>query len=349
MDHLPATAMAFTSAFRGVYASSTDGFPLYRKDRPGKGRAPAQPTLATLLQARGWRTEAVVGFPRFIREIVEREDAWQDFNTDADPRAKDRSLIASEITDLAIGALDRRPGVPFLLWAHYFDPHGPYEPPGPRPFGDAKPDLYDAEILYTDREIGRLLAALRARELLERTAIVFFSDHGEDLKEFDHGTALTEDQIHVPVAVVLPRVPPRVAQAAVDLSDLVPTVLELVGVEAPAGMQGQSLLPWALLDPAGGPDGFPPDLAFCELGGQGLPWARQSAARSGNMKIIYHADSQTYALYDLAADPAESRDLSTAAPDALARMKGVLDAFRTLAGGASGKPASAPTSAPAGR
>jgi arylsulfatase A-like enzyme len=272
-----------------------------------------------------------VGFPRFVREVLAREEGFRHFNEHAGAQAREEGLLAEEVTALAIDALDRDPGTPFLLWAHYFDPHAPYQPPPPHPFGDEKPDLYDTEILYADREIGKLLSALHARWLAATTAIVFFSDHGEDLVEFDHGTALTEINVHVPLAIVLPKAAPRTVALAADLTDVAPTVLELLGVPKPAHFHGQSLLACALLDDseASRPD-FPPDLAFCEMGGAQLPQRRQFAARAGPLKIICHADSQTYALFDLASDPAETRDLSQDAPDALARMKRVLDSFRTL-------------------
>src|SRR5207244_423724 len=120
----------------------------------------------------------------------------------AAPGTTDRELVAEEVATLAIDALDGEPGKPFFLWVHFFDPHAPYSPPGPHPFGEKPPDLFDAEILYADRELGRFLAALRSRQLESGTAIVVFSDHGEDLVELDHGTALTEEQIHVPLAVI---------------------------------------------------------------------------------------------------------------------------------------------------
>jgi arylsulfatase A-like enzyme len=147
--------------------------------------------------------------------------------------------------------------------------------------------------------------------------------------------------VHVPLAVVLPGVPPREVALAVDLTDLAPTILELVGIEKPGHLHGQSLLPCALLDPNTQADGsFPPDLAFCEMGGAALPQARQFAARSGSMKIIYHADSQTYALFDLATDSKETRDVSRDEPDALARMKRVLDSFLAVIAETAAGPAS---------
>jgi arylsulfatase A-like enzyme len=324
----PFTLVAFSSAFTGVYAAATDHF-RYRELDLFRSPWPLQPALATLLGGAGWRTEAVVGFPRWVKETLAREGGFERFNADADPRAADREMGAEEVAGLAIAALDREPGRPFFLWVHFFDPHWPYDPPKPHPFGESTADLYDAEIHYADRELGRLLTALSLRDLLSNTAILVFSDHGEDLKEHDHGTALTEEQIHVPLLLVLPRLAPREVTRAADLTDLAPTILELVGVKRPAHFQGQSLLPCALLEP--GALGMPPDVAFCELGGARLPQPRQFAAREGRMKIICHAASQTWQLFDLERDPGESRDLSQGSPDALARMKRVLDSFRDLA------------------
>ena len=326
----PFTIMAFSSAFAGVYASGTDA---YRNLELGLDKDPGnQPTIASILGAAGWRTEAVVGFPRYVRLALEREAGFQRFNVKADRATRDRDLVAEEIATLAIDALDHDPGRPFLLWVHFFDPHAPYSPPGAHPFGEQYADLYDAEILYTDRELGRFLGAVRSRGLEENTAFVVFSDHGEDLVERDHGTAVTEEQIQVPLAVILPRIPGRAIRTAVDLSDLAPTILELVGQEKRPELHGQSLLPCVLLDPAtASAASFPPDLAFCELGCAQLPHPRLFAAREGAMKIIYHAASQTYSLYDLAADPKEKRDLAQVAPDVLARMKRVLDSYRAVA------------------
>jgi arylsulfatase A-like enzyme len=337
----PFTLVAFASAFTGVYASATDHF-RYRELDLFRSPWPLKPTLANLLGAAGWRTEAVVGFPRWVKETLAREGGFERFNADADPRAADREMSAEEVSALATAALDRQPGRPFFLWVHFFDPHWPYEPPKPHPFGESTADLYDAEIHYADRELGRLLTALSLRDLLRNTAIVVFSDHGEDLKEHDHGTALTEEQIHVPLLLVIPKLEPREVTRAADLTDIAPTILELVGVDRPAHFHGQSLLPCALLEADAGTP-MPPDAAFSELGGARLPQARQFAARQGGMKIICHAASQTWQLFDLERDPGESRDLSQGSPDALSRMKRVLDSFRDLAS----TPASAPDSSSA--
>jgi arylsulfatase A-like enzyme len=325
----PFTLVAFASAFSGVYAEASDHF-RYREMDLWSCPWPLKPTLAAVLREHGWRTEAVVGFPRWVKETLAREGGFEHFNAEADPRAAEREMSADEIAGLAVSALDREPGKPFFLWAHFFDPHHPYAPPEPHAFGETPEGLYDAEVQYADRGLGRILDALAARNLLATTAIVVFSDHGEDLAEHDHGTALTEAQIHVPLVIALPHVAAREVALSVDLTDVAPTILDLLGIPPPASFQGQSLLACALLEPDSGA-AFPPDVAYCRLGGARLPQPRQFAAREGSLKIICHADSQTCALFDLQGDPSESRDLSQVAPDALGRMKRVLDALRSIA------------------
>src|SRR5262249_12893049 len=107
---------------------------------------------------------------------------------------------------------------PFLLFLNYFDAHGPYEPPGGTPFrgdglgrDDHQIPEYDGEIAFLDRHLGRLLAFLRERHLIERSLIVITADHGEYFGKkglIGHAAALYEPVLHVPLVVRLPG-PPR--------------------------------------------------------------------------------------------------------------------------------------------
>jgi arylsulfatase A-like enzyme len=96
---------------------------------------------------------------------------------------------------------------PFFCFVHYFDPHADYDPPaGYREvYGER---LYDAEIAFTDDEIGRLLEYLTDRGLLQKTLVVFVSDHGEGLgdhNENTHGLLLYQQTVSVPVILRLPQ------------------------------------------------------------------------------------------------------------------------------------------------
>src|SRR5262249_14866606 len=107
---------------------------------------------------------------------------------------------------------------------------------------------YDAEIAYTDAEIGRLLGALRAKGLMGRTMTVLTADHGESLGDhhyfFDHGRFGFQSCLRVPLIVSYPGVlAPRVDADPVELLDLAPTLLEAAGARLPGGRwkQGRSL------------------------------------------------------------------------------------------------------------
>ena len=108
--------------------------------------------------------------------------------------------------------------------------------------------LYDGGVEACDREVGRLLDGLRELGLDDEVVFLVTSDHGEELAEGryprfagDHGHALHEELVHVPLIVAHPRFPPRRVAAQVRSMDVFPTVLELLGVPAPSDVEGRSL------------------------------------------------------------------------------------------------------------
>jgi len=233
------------------------------------------PTLAGTLRGHGYRTgfvstnpnvSTVFGFGRGFDEVIEL------YQRPRSGRVGTRALIASadDVTDAAIGWIDRAQR-PFLLVVHTIDPHTPYAPP---PGFDASPDdpraaypadfprgplageararvraLYDAEVRKNDAAFGSLLDALDARGIAEDTLLVLTSDHGEEFWDVrpgrrGHGNALSEAQLRVPLLVRFPR-SPRVAPGTrrtglVAGVDLMPTLLDLLGLPSPAGLDGRS-------------------------------------------------------------------------------------------------------------
>ena len=125
---------------------------------------------------------------------------------------------------------------------------------------------YDGEVGFDDAQVQRLLTLLEETGQTKDTLVVIVGDHGEGLGEhgewFNHGDFLYEHDLHVPLAM---RMPGRIAQGTVvqepiELSDVMPTVLDLLEVEVPAGVQGAS---W--LDALGGgepPRGMARSIAF---------------------------------------------------------------------------------------
>jgi choline-sulfatase len=167
--------------------------------------------------------------------------------------------------------------------------------------------LYDAEVSYHDEYFGRFLSSLQKRGLLENTLVVVSSDHGEELFEhgkLDHGHDLWEELMRTPLAIRYPRLFPasKKSDAVVGLVDFVPTVLQVLDVEAMPNLEGASLL-----DAAYGKPVPPPGYAILERRDQ------QRAVRVGRLKLIESLNGRTR-LFDLATDPGEKKNLARSRP-----------------------------------
>ena len=147
------------------------------------------------------------------------------------------------MTDRAIEYLGERDpdGRPLFFWLHYFDPHFAYKAHDAYPFGDSDLDRYDAEIRYTDAQIGRLLDWLQDSPLQGKTYVIIHSDHGEGFGLHGyryHGQHLYNDQVHVPLIVSGPGIRSIQIDTPVSLIDVVPTVLDLAGVPRTSDLRG---------------------------------------------------------------------------------------------------------------
>jgi arylsulfatase A-like enzyme len=235
-------------------------------------------TVADYLRRAGYYAGAVVSNIVLSRSACSLDLRFDDYDDRVDEPEPNRPGMfersAARTTDAAMQWLrDRRPtDQPFFLWVHYMDPHGPYTPPAdapadfhhdqPRPIevdriasyvrvpglndGLEYVDRYDEEIATTDREVGRLLEALAEAGLLERAIVVITADHGEQMMEGDyeyfcHGLDVDQSLVHVPLIVRGPSVPPARVPHPVSLVDVTPTILDMVGLELPGGLDGRSL------------------------------------------------------------------------------------------------------------
>ncbi|MCW5891453.1 MAG: sulfatase [bacterium] len=184
--------------------------------------------------------------------------------------------------------------------------------------------LYEAGIRHMDDlTLARLLADLAARDPRRETLVVFTSDHGEAFAE--HGAFLHDDlwrhTLHVPLVLRWPgRLPAGLRiDAPVRLLDLTPTILDLVGVPAPAYVQGRSLVP--LL--RGAP--LPPQPVVSEHGPPHRTPRFQSLRLDGHTLLLLGDHMQ---LFDLAADPGERVDRAAADPALVARLRAELDRWQ---------------------
>jgi len=215
-------------------------------------------TLAEALKAEGYDTAAfIASFTVDARFGLAQGFDTYDFDVDPDGA---RGGLAFErrgdsVSDDAVAWVESRGGseAPFFLWAHYFDPHHPYDAPI-RHEPELRGRPYDAEITFMDRQIGRLFEAVREQGLWEETLVVVISDHGEGLFDHDegvHGFFIYETTTHAAFVLSSPRVfdgSYRIDDRVVGTVDLMPTVIELLGVEPGAPMDGQSIAT-APLDP----------------------------------------------------------------------------------------------------
>ena len=268
------------------------------------------PLLAELFRDRGYQTGAFVG--AFVLDSRWGLDRGFDvYHDDFDTRKANLVSIGDierpggEVVDAAIAWLGRRdPARPFFLWVHLFDPHAPYAPPPPFAQEYAQ-DPYLGEIAYTDTQLARLFA--RAGE---NTAIVFAGDHGEsfgDHEELGHGMFVYQETLRVPLFFAPPKGGHSVRRPeVVSLVDVTPTIVELAGLEPPPGMQGASLVP--LLT---GRKGWTAQTAYAETlyPFYHFGWSPLATIQDGRWKLIESSDPE---LYDLEADPGETRNLATA-------------------------------------
>lgn len=296
-------------------------------------------TLAELLHGAGFRTAAVVS--AFVLDAQFGLDQGFEFYDDRFQTGPGGTLglderTADATTDAALRWLGERPEGRFFLFVHYFDPHHPYR--APESFAGEGVHPYDAEIAFMDREIGRLIAGLKAAELLERTLVVITADHGESLGEHGeetHGVFVYQSTMTVPLVFRGPRVTSGARLAGdVSLADVAPTILELLALPIPESVQGRSLASALTGGAALAP--LPVQLESW-LGRYSFGWSPLSALVDAGHKYVTAPEPE---LYDLAADPREQHNLLLDQPELAAAWEARASALRARLARADG--ASAP-------
>lgn len=318
-------------------------------------------TLAEALRAAGYRTAGWVA----NGWITEGLGFAQGFESYHSAKLNTNIYHAKEIWEPAWEwlAATRQDGRPFFLYLHFMDTHGPWRwseedylallgspslvkdtPPGKleeasRPLQSRDIDfpgfdtrtsswraVYASRVRSLDRQLGRLFEQLAATGLMETTLIVFTADHGEELMNhtgWGHGGSLFEHQVRVPLIIRPPGgvAGGRTVDRPVSLIDLMPTLLAAAGVrDAPGGMQGEDL--WQVVR--------------SNRSQPGREWAFAAAVRH-DPRIVSVQDSRyklirepaarpaRLLLFDLEADPGETRDLSGERPEILKRLRKALD------------------------
>jgi len=265
--------------------------------------SPAKTTLTEILHGQGFRTAAFVG------SAVLNPDRGlaQGFDEYGAMVSRSPERRAHDVMTDALKWLDAVHDSSFFLWTHLYDPHRPYDPP--EPYRSRHADPYVGEILAADAQVARLLDRLHDRGLLDRTMVIVAGDHGESLGEHgerDHGIFLYESVLRVPLIIRTPGISPRRIGEVVRLVDLMPTVLDWLGLPLPR-MDGVSLI-GLMTDRQQhlNLDAYSESLYAKQAGCSPL-----HALRSGRFKLI---DAPRPELYDLSVDPFESRNIFREVP-----------------------------------
>ena len=348
-----ATWPSLGSLLTGLYPSG------HGVQENGYGFPDDLPTLPKVLQGAGYRTGA------FLSNMCKaNHQGWDAF---ACTGGQDGKTVQN-----ALGWARALPedGKPFFLWVHLFGAHGPYynggdladrelDPGYQGPLGPKKWQLdrimtekvplgprdlqhlnamYDAAVMGSDRLAGQVLEELRAAGRLGNTLVVVTADHGEELYEHNgylyHSCSVYQPTLHVPLGISAPGLitPGARVPQTVELTDVMPTLLALLGLPALPESHGKSLVPY-LERPGQGGRGLP---AFSEYGD-----TRLRTVLDQDWKLVFNPDELKpvcipgappghypigrLELYDLARDPKETTNLATSQPAKAAELVRLLD------------------------
>jgi arylsulfatase A-like enzyme/Flp pilus assembly protein TadD len=309
-------------------------------DNNGYRLLPSVPTLASRLKAQGFATAAFVGaFPVDARFGLTTGFDLYDDRYPGTSGGRDFVLPerrAGAVVALASAWIRAQRGR-WLTWVHVFDPHAPYRPPPPfdQQYADSP---YHGEVAYTDSALGDLLSAATAASGARPTLVILTGDHGEGLGdhgERTHGLFAYEATLRIPLIMAqLPAGTPawnvtgqpsqqrgRVAAASVRHVDIVPTVLDLLGLPAAADLPGRSLAGATRDD-----EGAAAPASYFEALSPSLNrgWAPLRGVVVGREKYI---DLPLPEVYDLHSDPQEAANLADRQPERLRTLEVLLRAI----------------------
>lgn len=295
-SQVPVTLPSHVTIFTGLYPPHHGVHTNGQRDMN-----PAVRTLAQVLDDQGFYTAAAIGgFPVTGQFPTRRGFAAYDDQLADAKNHRGVQRVADDVVDAALRLADQRAGKRLFLWVHIYDPHDPYEPPSPFKERYAS-DLYQGEIAYADSVLARLETELRKKLGDESLLVAVVGDHGEGLGEHGeatHGFLLYEPTLRVPLFLSGPRVPRgKVLPGPAQTVDLFPTLLKLLDVPVPSGLDGAPLA----FD--GKQDAARRVYYETELPWRNFGWSPMYGATDGRFKFI---DSPRAELFDLDRDPRET-------------------------------------------
>lgn len=319
--------------------------------KPAGGR----PMIAEILSQAGFRTAAFVDGGKLSREFG-FDRGFDEYDDEAGGFAK----ILPKARHWAQMNRDER----FFLFLHTYDIHTPYSPPRPyrgmfheKPYrGDFIPNgknmtalafkksemapddlehvvaLYDEGIRYADDALGDFLVYLDERlGILDETLVIILSDHGEEFGEhgsFLHWQLYHRPNLHVPLLIRVPGAPGARVEMPVEVLDVAPTVLDLLGLPPIPGAEGRTLVPimraavsriaWPSEDTAPRPAiAWPPSPTEIPI----------RSVIDERFQLLIDERAGTSRLFDLRADPFANDDVARSHPEAVSRLRAHWDAW----------------------
>jgi len=326
------TGPAFASIFTSLYP------PTHGARRNAQRMRTDIPVLAGLLGEAGYEAAAFISNWTLRSDLVGLDRGFDHYDEEFNEARNAVGVMERHADDIAKAAErwlrrraddEERSDRPLFLWVHFSDPHSPYlertgfTPPAPpreeRTSGWQKRWRYQSEVNYVDHWLGRLSETIE--ELLPGPRYtLFLSDHGESMGEhsyWGHGKNVHWPNARIPMILAGPGLPAGLeVQAPVGVVDVLPTVLELLGVEAPPALEGQSLVPTE-----GTPEGAPrPRFVIGDRHSALFGKSRRSAPYENPLQIsmeldgakVLHDFSKRRTVYfDLTVDPREEKPLTT--------------------------------------
>ncbi len=311
-------------------------------------------TLAELLWEAGYYTGAI--YTNGNLSHMGLGQGYKDYEHLREGTTRSIHVLSDQLNEHAFRWLERRDkNKPFFLYLHATDPHSPYTPPDGYlerlDLEVSDPDaglienvnklkrgevdeqqladlvaLYDAEILFNDEQFGRLVAELKRQGLYENTLILVVSDHGEEFFDhgwWQHGKTLFQEQLAVPLIVRFPNGEGsgESIEAIAQHIDIVPTILDVAGVETPEGLTGRSLR--GLLGDAPAED-LVHAVSYLDMDNR----EAESVTSAIGKLVLHHYDiGQGELLFDLSVDPQESENLFEDRPVIAGYLQQALRAF----------------------
>jgi len=272
-------------------------------------------TYTRILRGRGYATAAFVSAVVLDKRygLAAGFDTYDDIGATAPERAARDTLARAEKWITANGQ-----GRPFFVWVHLFEPHAPY-----------LSGSYDDEVRVVDRELNQFFSRLRAVNIWDELVLSVTSDHGESLGEHGestHGFFVYDATIRIPWVLKVPRGPRLRFAHQVRIVDVVPTMVSYAvpDVPLPPSVDGIDLRTFIERNVSPGLEAYSETF----LPRDQCQWSELHAWRTARFKLV---EAPRAELYDLGADPRETRNVvSERAADA-ERLRKILDAVRRTA------------------